>query len=174
MINKLPRLSHHSENFHFPDLGAQFPGQYPCYSLASFLSFSPSHCQLSSHSLGRLDDFDQFSARLVDDDDDAKRHWKQRGDRQCSSFNFFSQSEYEFFPCDCQLNLILVPNSRVWVLCLRSLRNFGIVSVRRCSREKRNRKCSFWSGLGFFNQVVLLRLDWPILFSFLGDGVTTP
>ena len=75
MINKLPRLSHQGENFHFPDLGAQFPGQYPCYSLASFLSFSPSHCQLSGHSLGRLDDFDQFSSRLVDD---AKRHWKQR------------------------------------------------------------------------------------------------
>ena len=98
---------------------------------------------------------------------------KQRGDRQCSSFNFFSQSEYEFFPCDCQLNLMLVPNSRVWVLCLGSLRNFGIGSVRKCSREKRNHKCSFWSGLGFFNQLVLLRLDWPILFSFLGDGVTT-
>ena len=54
MINKLPRLSHQGENFHFPDLGAQFPGQYPCYSLASFLSFSPSHCQLSGHSLGRF------------------------------------------------------------------------------------------------------------------------
>ena len=85
----------------------------------------------------------------------------------------FSQSEHEWFLFDCRLNLMLVTNFRVLVLCLRSFRNFGIGSVRRCSREKRNHKCSFWSGLGFFNQLVLLRLDWPILFSFLGDGVTT-
>ena len=87
MINKLPRLSHHSENVHFPDLGAQFPGQYPCYSLASFLSFSPSHCQLSSLSLGRLDDFDQFSARLVDEN-------REEID-SAHLLTSFSQSEHE-------------------------------------------------------------------------------